>query len=181
MAYDSGLTEEMGAELKRLGSPSTEEEAEVRELAARLEGEFPHLFDSADHRERTLGFLRGDPRATRTGSSQGPVRDTLAEMVAMSGRLDGATDPSDGLSTGEAVGRRAHELAYAFERLRPAIDPGTLLADAFRRLGAWLNRLIRNVVVRIEAFAKLIGATSFTVGFSIPPPMLNVALTFGGG
>jgi hypothetical protein len=179
--YDEKLTAALQSELDSRGGVSAQETTGLGRLVERLEGEFRRLFDDDEHRDRVVGYLRGVaklPQLTAT-PSQGPVRETLVEMVSMSSRLDQTAEPSEGLATAETVGRRAHELLHTIESFLPALRPSELITDAFHRLSAYLSRLIKNVVVRVRQFAKSVDATSFSIGFSLPPPSFSVSLTFG--
>jgi hypothetical protein len=180
--YDGQLTEDLRSELASLKEMSVEESSELSRLLVRLDGEFRKLFDDSPHYDRVMAFLKGIARAPAPANapSKGPVRDTLLEMVSMSSRLDQTDEPSEGLATAEGVGRRTHELIHTMEGFLPALRPTEIISGFFHRVSAYLSRLIKNVVVKIREFAKRIDATSFSIGFTIPPPSFNVTINFGG-
>jgi hypothetical protein len=180
--YDGKLTDDLRSELASLEQLSGEETSELNRLLERLDGEFRKLFEDSPHHDRVTAFLKGISRAPALASapSKGPVRDTLYEIASMSSWLDGTQEPSEGLATAETVGRRSHELVHTIESFLPALRPGEVITDLFHRISAYLSRLIKNVVAKIRAFAALLDATSFSIGFTIPPPSFTVTINFGG-
>jgi hypothetical protein len=180
--YDDKLTEDLRSELDSLKDASEEETSQVAGLIDRLDGEFRQLFEDASHHDRVLAFLRGNSRAPAFASSpsKGPVRDTFLEMASLSSRLDQTAEPSEGLAAAESVGRRAHELIHTIESFLPALEPKDIITQLFHRLSTYLSRLIQNVVAKIREFAQRIDATSFSLGFTVPPPSFTVTLNFGG-
>jgi hypothetical protein len=181
--YDEKLTDDLHSELASLKDVSVEETSEMARLVERLDGEFRKLFEDSPHHDRVMGFLKGVTQAPALASapSKGPVRDALLEMASMSSRLDQTQEPSEGLATAESVGRRSHELIHTIESFLPALRPTDVITGLFHRLSAFLSRMIQNVVAKIGEFAKLIDATSFSIGFTIPPPSFTVTINFGGG
>jgi hypothetical protein len=180
--YDDKLTDDLHSELASLKEVSVEETSEMGRLVERLDGEFRKLFEDPPHRDRVMAFLKGITQAPALASapSKGPVRDTLIEMASMSSRLDQTEEPSEGLATAESVGRRSHELVHTIESFLPALRPTEIITGLFHRVSAYLSRLIKNVVAKIREFAKRIDATSFSIGFTIPPPSFTVTINFGG-
>jgi hypothetical protein len=181
--YDSSLTGKVRQQLETLGTPTPQEESELERLIGRLEVEFRHLFEDPVRQERTLDFLRGTARSPsyQVAPSQGALRDTYGELIALSSQLDTTGDPSEGFLVGERVGQRAHELAHTVEGFLPALHPGEFITEGFHRLIALLSKVIQNAVAKIQAFAKLLGVSSFSVAFATAPPVLTVTLTFGNG
>ena len=181
--YDEKLTADLRAELDRLDQASDQEVSELGRLVERLDGEFRRLFEDPSHHDRATGFLTRSSKSSAAAGSlpKGPVRETLDEVASMSSRLDQVAEPSEGLAAAESVGRRSHELLHTIESFLPALRPTDILSGLFHRVTAYLDRLLRNVVAKIGAFAKSIDATSFSLGFTIPPPSFTVTINFGGG
>lgn len=99
----------------------------------------------------------------------------------MSSRLDSAAEPSEGFSVAETVASTAHEWAHIVEGFLSALDPSDAISSRFHRLVAYLGQLIRNAVAKMQAFAKLLGVSSFSVAFATAPPNVTVTFTFGTG
>jgi hypothetical protein len=181
--YDGSLTNRIKAELDQLGGASDQEQAQLRRLIGRLEGEFRHLIQDPPRRERTLAFLvgpgsKGPAGAEPSGPSVGPLRGALNEIADLSARLDGTSDPSEGFAVAESVADRAHQIGHTVEGFRAALDPAEALTDGFHRLTAFLSQLIRNAVAKMQAFARLLHVSSFSVTFATMPPQVSVTFTF---
>jgi hypothetical protein len=181
--YDGSLTRRIQDELDRSGGPSDQERAQLRRLVERLEGEFRHLIAEPDRRDRTLAFLQS--HATRGGlaplvASPGPLGGTLREIADLSSRLDSSADPSEGFALAESVADRAHQIAHTVEGFLGALDPADAITNDFRRLVGLVSQLIRNSVAKMQAFARLLHVSSFSVTFATMPPQVSVTFTFGG-
>ena len=81
--------------------------------------------------------------------------------------------------TAETVARRTHEIGRLLEGLSSALDPADAITDAFHRLAALVSRLLRNAVARLKAFGALLGVTSFSIAFAVPPPQVWLTFNFG--
>jgi hypothetical protein len=185
-SYDPGLSADIRTELNALTSTAPEQPSEVAALISRIEGKLRHLFPDAVRLEGTIAFLKGAQGSVFRPSSasegpEGPVRRSMSELAALSGRLDSTTDPSTGFTLAQGVARRAHEIARTVDGLLAALDPKEAITGAFHRLMALLSRLIQNAVARIREFGRRIGVSSFSLAFASDPPCVTATFTFGNG
>lgn len=182
--YDRTLTQRLEHELATWTAATDPAFAALKSTLDRIETRLRNLLSGHDL-ERALAFLRPPTfgESAAGGSSalpHDPAARSLKQMLGMSRELDGVDDPVQGLTLGERVARRTHEVARALEPILEALDGGEAIATAWRRLLAYASELVKNAVTRIREFAVRIGVTSVAITLSSVPPEFSVTFTFGG-
>ncbi|MCI4346525.1 MAG: hypothetical protein L3K07_07235 [Thermoplasmata archaeon] len=182
--YDDTLTGRIRDGAAAMEATPESSRETMREALERVERRIQSLLPTLEV-DRVLSLLH--PAASPGGSTAdrvGPVRGTepmsrsASEMLTLSRQLDEVQDPTQALTIGEHVARRAHELARTLDRMLSVLDSGELLSQSLHALLAYASQLIRNAIARIRQFAAALGVTSVAITLSTLPPEFSITFTF---